>query len=122
VAPGATILIIAKEEIIAALMGALVELSGFRPLFPTADERPPEAITRAGARLVLLDCEHEAARLAEAYQRADEAGSRVLLFSAARSARELELFAGRWSRPSFALPIGPAEFQEHLATALQASG
>ncbi len=121
-AAGATILIIAKEEFIAALMGALVELSGFRPAFPTADERPLEAIARARPQLVLLDCEHEAARLADIYERADGVGSRVLLFSAARSARELETFAGRWARPSFALPLGPAEFQQHLAQALEVGG
>jgi DNA-binding NtrC family response regulator len=119
VAAGATILIIAKEEIIAALMGALVELSGFRPVFPAADERPLDAIARAGAQLVLLDCEHEVAAQEDIYRRADDAGSRVLLFSAARTARELELFAGRWSRPSFALPLGPAEFQQHLEQALE---
>lgn len=112
------ILIIAREPMIAALMGALVEHAGHQPMFPSADEEPLDAITRAGATLVLLDCEHDLADEDDAFEQASRADSGVLLFSAQRTQREAELLATRHGVPAFVLPLRPREFRLHVDSAL----
>lgn len=115
---GSTILIIAKEQMIAALMGALVEHAGHRPVFPAPDERPLDAITRAGATLVLLDCEHDLTDNEDVFERAEAADSGVLLFSAQRTKGEAEDLAKRYGVQSFVLPVRPRDFRLHVDAAL----
>ena len=82
-----SIMVLANEEVISALLGAMVELDGYAALFPAADEPPLSAITRHRPDLLLLDCEHEFAWDAQAMLAARAAGAQVLLFSAMRSQR-----------------------------------
>ena len=112
------ILVVAGHAMIGALLGALVELAGYRPLFADVDERPDAAIERLEPDLVLLDCELAAAAEDDAYRAAFEAGSRLLLFGSSLTAVETERFAARRGAPCITLPIGYTAFSERVKALL----
>ncbi len=116
--PKQTILILANEEVISALLGAMVELEGHVPAFPAHDERPLAALTRMRPSLVLLDCEHDLAWDEGAMRRLGDSGTRTLLFSAMRSQREVETIASRYGHPAFVLPVAFREFTERVESLL----
>ena len=116
--PKQTILILANEEVISALLGAMVELEGHAPAFPAHDERPLAAVARCRPSLLLLDCEHDLAWDADAMRRIADSGTRTLLFSAMRSQREIDLIASRYGIPAFVLPVGFREFTERVESLL----
>lgn len=116
--PKPTILILANEEVISALLGAMVELEGLAPVFPTHDERPLRAIARFSPSVLLLDCEHELAWDEGAMRQVAASGTRTLLFSAMRSQREIELIANRYNIPAFVLPVAFREFTERVESLL----
>ena len=116
--PKQTILILASEEVISALLGAMVELEGHVPAFPAHDERPLAALARVRPSLLLLDCEHDVAWDDDAMRRITEGGTRTLLFSAMRSQREVETIASRYALPAFVLPVAFREFTERVESLL----
>lgn len=118
VVPQPSILIIANEEVISALLGAMVELDGYTPAFCAADEQPVLAVSRRCPELVLLDCEHELAWDASAMRAFAKSGVPVLLFSAMRSQHEIDQIAGRYGFPAFVLPVAFREFTTHIAHVL----
>ena len=95
----------------------MAELAGYTPVFPDGDEQPLEAITRLRPVVVLLDCDHDVACEDEAYARAAETGSRVILFSAMRSQLETETLARQRGVTAFALPIRYHEFATKIGPA-----
>ena len=107
-------MVLANEEVISALLGAMVELDGYIAVFPAADERPLTAIARHRPDLLLLDCEHELAWDAHAMRCLPATGTRVLLFSAMRSQREIDQVAARYDVPAFVLPVAFREFTAHV--------
>jgi DNA-binding NtrC family response regulator len=114
-----SVLVVADDALIGALMGSLVELSGHRPLFPAADESPTRAIARIAPRLVLLDCEHDISCEEEVFKCAQMVGARVLLFSAARTQFETEELAKQRGISSITLPIRYHDFRREIENALQ---
>jgi DNA-binding NtrC family response regulator len=114
-----SVLVVADDALIGALMGALVELSGHRPVFPAADESPIRAISRIAPRLVLLDCEHHTSCEEEVFQCAQMVGARVLLFSAARTQFETEELAKQRGFSSITLPIRYHDFRREIENVLQ---
>lgn len=117
--PDPTILVVAKDHFIGALLGALIELSGRRATFPLEGEVPAAAIARIRPDLLILDCalgswERGVGRGAR------DAGSRLLMFSAAHTQREARDIADQYGADSFVLPIKPREFAECLERALGA--
>jgi DNA-binding NtrC family response regulator len=117
--PNSSVLVVANDAVIGALMGTLVELSGHRPIFPAADESPTRAISRVAPRLVLLDCEHDSACEGEVFQCAQTVGARVLLFSAARTQYETEELARQRGFSSITLPIRYHDFRREVENALR---
>ena len=111
-------MVLANEEVISALLGAMVELDGYAPLFPAPDEQPLTALRRHRPDLLLLDCEHEFAWDAQSMNGIPATGTRVLLFSAMRSQREIEQIAVRYGVPAFILPVAFREFSAQLRLAL----
>ena len=109
-----SVLVVAKEDVIAALLGAMVELDGLHPIFPTADERPVDTIRRLCPALLLLDGEHELAWDSTAMRAVRDLGVRTLLVSALRSQQELDLLAARHDVPSLALPVRFHEFASEV--------
>ena len=116
--PKQSIMVLANEEVIAALLGAMVELDGYSPLFPAADEQPLTAISRHRPDLVLVDCEHELAWDAHAMHCILPTRTRVLLFSAMRSQREVDQIAARYGVSAFVLPVAFREFSAQVDRAL----
>jgi len=112
--PKPSIMILANEEVISALLGAMVELDDHIAVFPGANERPLTAIARCRPDLVLLDCEHELAWDAQAMRSIPATGAQVLLFSAMRSQREIDQIAARYGIAAFVLPVAFREFTAHV--------
>lgn len=112
------ILVIAEHAMIGALLGALVELAGYRPRFAEPGERADAAIERLRSDLVLLDCEHPAALDDVTYQVAGEAGTRLVLFGSSLGVAETERFAARRGAPCITLPIGYTAFSQRVASLL----
>jgi DNA-binding response OmpR family regulator len=108
------VLVVAEEDVISALLGAMVELDGYQPIFPAADELPLDTIRRIRPALVLLDGEHELAWDADAMRTLRELRVQAMLVSALRSQQELEMLAARHDVPSLALPVRFREFATQL--------
>jgi DNA-binding NtrC family response regulator len=118
--PPSTILVIAKEPLIQTLMCSLVDLSGHRAAHPHDDETVSAAIERLRPRLLLLDCEHDAACEEDAFVAAATYGADVLLFTPSRSSAEVADLAAERGLKSMALPIRLHEFSETLQSSLRA--
>ena len=112
-------MVLANEEVISALLGAMVELDGYVPVFPAADERPLAAVRRHRPDLLLLDCENDLAWDAGAMRSITTMGTRILLFSAMRSQREIEQIAARYDVAAFALPVAYRDFTAQVDEVLR---
>jgi AmiR/NasT family two-component response regulator len=111
-------MVLANEEVISALLGAMVELDGYVPVFPAADEQPLAAVRRYQPDLLLLDCEHDLAWDAHAMRCIAATGTRMLLFSAMRSQREIEQIASRYGIAAFVLPVAYRDFTAQVDSVL----
>ena len=107
------VLIIARDEVVAALLGLLVELRGFSPKFPGTAESPREALARDQFRAVVVDCDHPDCGeqlLAEIRK----AAAQPILFSPLRLSAEVQEVAARHGARSFTLPTDPETFRKIL--------
>src|SRR5690348_5432788 len=114
------VLVIATDIVISALLASLAELAGYMPVFPELSEHPLAAITRLRPPIVLLDCDHDLACEDEAYARAAETGSRIILSTASDTHADAERMALQRGVTSFAFPIHYQDFARRLRTALDA--
>jgi DNA-binding NtrC family response regulator len=108
-----TVLILAREEVVAALLGMMVELRGLKPRFPRKSEAAEDAILREKPRTVIIDCDHPDCRdsLVEAIMRA---GAVPVLFSPFRMQSEVRSVAARHGVRSFTLPTDTDTFEKML--------
>jgi DNA-binding response OmpR family regulator len=116
--PQSTILVMAKDRFIAALLGALVELSGRAIAFRSDDESVDAALRRSNAELVMFDCALGIATCSEIAATARLNGARLLMFSAAHTEREARDLASLYGAQCFVLPVKPREFMESVDRAL----
>lgn len=102
-------LILAREEVVAALLGLLVELRGSQPSFLGRAEAAADAIRREQPNTVLIDCDHPDCgdALLEAIRKA---GAVPILFSPFRLQPEVRSLAGRHGVRSFTLPTDTDTF------------
>lgn len=103
------VLILARDEVVAALLGLLVELKGYRPRFPGTDESSLQALARDQFNAVVLDCDHPECGerlLAEIRN----AAAQAILFSPIRLSDEVREVAARHGARSFTLPTDPETF------------
>ena len=113
--PRPTVLVLARETVIAALLGLLLELDGYQPAFPQPDERPEDALARLRPPLViLLDGELEAVRSDLFFVRAAKARARVVLFSPPHAFPEVRRIAGERGLRAFELPVDRATLRHAL--------
>ena len=107
------VLILARDEVVAALLGLLVELNGFEPYFVSEGESVSEAVVSGRHRAVIIDCDHAECgdSLIEAIRRI---GATPILFSPSRMEGELRNAAGRFGTSSFTLPTHPEKFGQLL--------
>lgn len=111
------VLLVAEHVIIAALLGALVELAGYSPCFPKANERPAAAIDRLAPAIVLLDAGHDAALDDEVYHFAGASGATLCLFGHRHDLLRVSLLASRRGVRSFAVPVDYRTFEHVLGEA-----
>ena len=113
-------LILARDPLVAALLGMLLDTSRHEPVFPQGDERPEDAVTRLRPPLaILLDGELEAARSDLFMARAARARARLLLFASPEGGTETRALADTHGVPWFALPIDRGRLTRILDDALR---
>ncbi len=96
-------LILAREEVVAALLGLMVELRGSQPRFLGRAELVEDAILREAPVAVLIDCDWPDCG-DELLKAVRKAGAIPILFSPFRIPSEVESFARRHGVRSFTLP------------------
>ncbi len=93
-----------------ALLGLLVELANYAPIFAREGERPEEALARARPVLVvLIDDTLEAARSDVFFARAAQQRSPMAVFPGRTSRRELMARIGERGIPYFEIPTDAAD-------------
>jgi hypothetical protein len=108
------VLILAREEVVAALLGLMVELRGLEPLYLGKADIAEDVIRRQRPSVVVVDCDHQdcTESLLNAVR---EAGAKPILFSPFRFANEVSRVAARHGVSSFTLPTDPESFGKLLS-------
>lgn len=106
-------MILAREEVVAALLGLMVELSGFQPRFAGIGESAEDAISGDSLYAVLVDCDHPefSGKLIEIVK---SSGACPILFSPFRLHAEVTRLATQHGIKSFTLPTEPDVFASIL--------
>ena len=101
-----------------ALLGLLVELANYTPIFAAEGERPEDALARARPVLVvLIDDTLEAARSDVFFARAAQQRAAVAIFPGKGSRRELMGRIGERGIPYFEIPTDAADLARVIRTA-----
>jgi len=103
-----SVLILAREELIAALLGLLVETTGHSVSFAQPEEGSAGAVRRIRPSVVIVDCDHRDCK-DDLFKAANEVGARLILFSASREADYVRRVAAPSHSDSFAFPIEPPQ-------------
>ena len=109
----ATVLILAREEVVAALLGLLVELRGYQPVYAHRGETPAEACARVGCDKIVIDCDHFDCN-EKTLRNLQLSGVKVVLFSPSRIPSDVKRTSGSLGVSAFTLPIGPEAFGKLL--------
>ena len=106
-------MILAREEIVAALLGLMVELQAFEPIYLDKAEIAEEVMRRELPKVVIIDGYHQdcTESLLAAVR---ETGAKPILFSPFRFAQEVKRVAKRHDVESFTLPADPESFGRML--------
>jgi len=107
------VLILAREEVVAALLGMLVELRGLQPRFLGKAEPIEDTILRERPRAVVIDCDHPDYQDA-LLETIKKAGALPILFSPFRLKPEVKSAAERHGVRSFTLPTDVGTFGKVL--------
>jgi DNA-binding response OmpR family regulator len=117
--PKARVLILARDPVIAALIGMLLEMDGYDPVFPAPGEAAEKALGRLRAPLIICaDCELPEVQSDLFFARVSKSNARLVLFGAPGSEENLKLLAARRSLPYFVLPTDRATLARVLDDAL----
>lgn len=116
-----TVLVVAREDVVGALLGLLVELQGYSPVFADPNEDPETAIERLKPELVIVDCDHDALCSEHFFRIVEHIGGRAVVFSPSRLSSEVKTVAEAYGLDSFTLHITPHELGRVLERVLQAS-
>jgi DNA-binding NtrC family response regulator len=107
------VLILARDEVVAALLGLLVELKGFSPRFPEIQQSPEDALAGDRFAVVVIDCDHP--QWSENLMRLIKASTaQPVFFSPLRMRHEVAELAARHGARSFTLPTDPESFGKVL--------
>lgn len=101
-----SVLVLAREELISALLGLLVETTGHSVSFAAPDERSPAAVRRIRPHVIVVDCDHDDCTQ-DLVDASVEIGARLILFSASRDADYVRNVARPSQSQSFTFPIEP---------------
>jgi DNA-binding NtrC family response regulator len=114
-----TVLVMAKDRFVAALLGALIDLSGRTVAFRGDNEATEVAVRRTRPELVIFDCALGISACSAIAAIARLEGLRLLLFSASHTDREAHDIASLYGAQCFVLPIKPRDFMEQLDRAME---
>jgi hypothetical protein len=103
------VLILAREEIVAALLGLMVETHGLHPRFPNISEPVKDTLRRDRFRAVVIDCDYPDCTedLLEAVTRA---GAQPVFFTPFGMSSQQQEVASRFGIPPFTSLTDPGEF------------
>jgi DNA-binding response OmpR family regulator len=107
------VLILAREEMVAALLGLMVEVRGFQPSFLARGQSPADVIETLSFAAVVVDCDHPDCT-AKLLANIRATGAVPILFSPSRMQSEVGEVAARHGIRSFALPTDPDTFGRML--------
>jgi DNA-binding NtrC family response regulator len=110
-------LILAREEVVAALLGMLVELRGLQPRFLGKAEPIEDVILREKPRAVVIDCDHPDCG-DDLLETIKKAGALPVLFSPFQMQPEVKSAAERHGIRAFSLPTDPGTFGKVLEAEL----
>ena len=103
--PKFSVLVLAREPLIAALLGMLMELEGYLPHFPIDGESVDDALARLRPPILLCaDCDLAEVPTDLFFARAARARARVVLFGNPASAARVRELASERALPCFILP------------------
>ena len=114
----ASVLVIAVDPNIEALMGQLLTHAGHRPSYDATLGAAGEAIRRIRPDVVLLDTDLPRSVVRACRDAAAENDAKVILTSSSSSQSELADEARRANCPYFALPGGPVGLRDLIRRAL----
>jgi DNA-binding NtrC family response regulator len=115
--------VLAREAVIAALVGLLLELEDYEPVFAEPGEQPAEAIRRLRPPLiVVLDGQLPEARSDLFFARCAQDGASVCLFSEPVAAEEVRAVARARRLAFFAMPVERDALGAAMALARAACG
>lgn len=118
--PKACVLILARDSVIAALIGMLVEMDGYDPAFPAPGEAAEQALARLRAPIVVCaDCEIPDVQSDLFFARVARSKARVVLFGTPGSEERMKELAARRALHYFVLPTDRATLARVLDAALQ---
>lgn len=102
-------IILARDDVVAALLGLMVELQGLQPKFLGRAEAVEDAIFRERPEAVIIDCDHPdyGEDLLKAMKKA---GAVPIIFSPFRMRSEVQSVAARHGIRSFTLPTDAGTF------------
>lgn len=113
-----SVLVLAREELIAALLGLLVETTGHTVDFAKPGEASVAAMRRLRPGVIIVDCDHSDCT-EDLVRAAREVGARLILYSAAREPEYVRKVAAPSRSQSFTFPIEPPQLdaliREHAA-------
>ena len=107
------VLILAREEVVAALLGLMVEVSGFEPRFTRTDQSTEDAVKESRLHAVLVDCDHPDFT-GDLIGIIKKSGARPILFSPLRIRSDVTRLAALYETRSFTLPTEPVTFARIL--------
>jgi hypothetical protein len=96
--------IVATDPVLGALVGAAVEVIGYRAEFPQRDESPVDALRRIRPAFLLIDCEDSSASDEALLGRGLMSGARSFLFGSAECADRMGALAVRFQVELLVLP------------------
>lgn len=105
---GVSVLILAREELISALLGLLVETAGHLARFAGPRETSEAAMRRTRPGVAIVDCDHRDCT-DDLVRVAREIGARLILFSASREPEFVQKVAAPSRAQSFTFPIEPPQ-------------
>lgn len=101
-----SVLVLAREELISALLGLLVETTGHAAFFAEPEENSVTAVRRIRPAVIIVDCDHRDCT-DDLVRAAREVGGRLILYSASREPEYVKKVAAPSRSQSFTFPIEP---------------
>src|SRR5436190_2819751 len=112
---GHSVAVVSADPLLAALIGAAVELVGYRPAFLRDGEADIDAIRRTRAIAVLLDIAHPSAGDQTLLGRALMTGARVIVFGSSDALRHARPLLAHYRLEELPMPEGIESLAEVLA-------